>query len=199
MSRIILCDSDWKQTEMLWEFVFDIECGDRQTNHGYIKRFTNIYITKFFILLATFGSLHIYFPSWWNTLGPIRHVTRRCLVNFSEWPTVIASTHDTKFTLCSEISHHIFKFKWTPPQPSWQPVLKASLLQCLLHLWSYKNDFSNQMRGHCCATQRCLFGRELSVGKKVPLPLELGTMSRASLWGKKWMWWRLANPRTTRI
>jgi len=78
------------------------------------------------------------------------NVTGSFLVKLSERPTVIASTHDNTFTLFSEKPNHFFKLKctaWimrrstyvisTPPQISWQPVNKASLLQCRLHLWCY--------------------------------------------------------------
>ena len=161
-------------------------------------------------------SIHIYFPFWWNSLGPIGYVTGRCLVKFSEGPTVIVGTHYTTFTLCSGRPHRFFKFRctawilrrstyvlFTSPQLSWQPVRKASLLPCRVQLCCYKKLFPNQMRGtptlYFCATQRCLFGRELSVKKKVSLPVEQSTLSHASLWGKNWMWWRLANPCMTRI
>jgi hypothetical protein len=76
------------------------------------------------------------------------HVTGRCLVKFSEGPTVIVGTHDTTFTLCSGRPHRFFIFKctarilrrstyvlFTPPQLSWQ-----------LNLWCCAG---------LCATRRC--------------------------------------------
>jgi len=42
MSRIILCDCNGKQTQMLWEFVFDIKRGGRYRNHWNLKGFMNI-------------------------------------------------------------------------------------------------------------------------------------------------------------
>jgi hypothetical protein len=44
MSRIILRDSYGKQTQMLWEFVFDIKGGGKYSNHWDLKGFTNICI-----------------------------------------------------------------------------------------------------------------------------------------------------------
>jgi len=44
MPRIILCDSNGKQTQMLWEFVFDIKRGSQYSNHWDFKGFMNIYI-----------------------------------------------------------------------------------------------------------------------------------------------------------
>jgi len=45
MSWIILCDSNGKQTQKLWEFVFDIKHGGKCSNHLDLKGFMNIYIT----------------------------------------------------------------------------------------------------------------------------------------------------------
>ena len=52
MWRIILCDSNGKETQMLWEFVFDIKRGGRYRNHWDLKGFTNIYIRQDLILLG---------------------------------------------------------------------------------------------------------------------------------------------------
>ena len=41
-----------------------------------------------------------------------------------------------------------------------------------------------------CATLRWLTGREQSASKSVSLALQQDTLSRAPLWGKKWMWCR---------
>jgi len=45
VSRIILCDYNGKQTQMLWEFVSDIKCGGKYSNHWDLKGFTNIFLT----------------------------------------------------------------------------------------------------------------------------------------------------------
>jgi len=75
-----------------------------------------------------------YFLFRWNILGTVDHVTGRCLVKFSEGPTVTLGTHNTTFSLCSWSPYHFIKFKctarilrrstnvlFTLPQLSWQP------------------------------------------------------------------------------
>jgi len=207
----------------MWEFVFYIKRGGKYRNDWDLKGFTNNYITGNLILLSSIGLRWYTFSVLVKILGHIGHVTGRCLVKSSEEPTAIVGTHDTTFTLCSVRPHYFFKFKCThqilrrytyvlfkPSQLSWEHnpflmlrcfVRNASLFLRRVQLCCYKNLFKNQMRGPpnltFCATQRCLFGRELSVRKKVSLPVEQSTLSHASLWGKKRMWWRLANPCTT--
>jgi len=45
MSSIILCNPNGKQTQILWEFVFDNKHSGKYSNHWELKRFTNIYIS----------------------------------------------------------------------------------------------------------------------------------------------------------
>jgi hypothetical protein len=80
---------------MLWEFVFDIKRGGRYRNDRDLKGFTNNYI----ILLTSIGLRSYLFSVLVKILGLMVHVTGRCLVKFSEEPTVIVGTHDTTFTL----------------------------------------------------------------------------------------------------
>jgi hypothetical protein len=75
--------------------------------------------------------VHIYFPFWWNSLGPTGHWTGRCLVKFSEMPTVI--------TLCS-VRPHDFSNLNVPP--GYCPDLRMYCLyllsypESLIHLWT---------------------------------------------------------------
>ena len=43
--EILLCDSNGKQTQMLWQFVFDIKHGGKFSNHWELEGFANIYIS----------------------------------------------------------------------------------------------------------------------------------------------------------
>ena len=128
------------------------------------------------------------------------------MVKLGEGPTVILGTHDTTFTLCSGRPHHVFKIKSTARDTAQiyictdytsSTILTAYfvmlhcfvrnvfLLLCPVQLCCYKKLFSNQMRGlrtlHFCATPRCLFGRELSVRKKVSLSVEQSSFSHTIL------------------
>ena len=110
--------------------------------------------------------MYIYFPFWWNSLGPMWHDTGCCLVKFSTGSTVMLGTDDTTFTLCSVRPHDFYKLNcitwllrrctyvlFTPPQLSWQPnpfvmlrrfVRKAPLLLFRFQLRCYEKLFSNQ-------------------------------------------------------
>jgi len=55
MSRTLLCGSNGKQTQMMWEFVFYIKRGGKYRNDWDLKGFTNNYITGNLILLSSIG------------------------------------------------------------------------------------------------------------------------------------------------
>jgi hypothetical protein len=121
--------------------------------------FKTIYITWNFKLLVSFCLRAHLFSVIVKFSWPHRASKRRCLIKFSEGPTVTLDTDDTTFTLFSVIPHHFFKFKctawllcrstyvlFTPPQLSWQPnpfvilccfVRKASLLLFRFAIRSY--------------------------------------------------------------
>jgi len=143
------------------------------------------------------------------------HPTRRCLVKFDEGPTVIIGTDDTKITLCSVRPNDFYKFKCTAwlLRRSTMYGLHLSYPENLIHLWCCA--VLSARRGCCCVActyvamrsySRIKFeslqiftpallndvGRELSVKKKVCLPVEQSTLSHAFLWSKKWMWCRFS-------
>ena len=59
------------------------------------------------------GTFHIEFLYWWNSVGPTRHHTGRCLEKVGEGRSVLVGTEDTTFMLCPLKPHDILKFKWT--------------------------------------------------------------------------------------
>ena len=59
-----------------------------------------------------FCTVHLQFLFWWNSVGPVRHHTGRCLEKLGERNAVLTGTHDPTYWLCSLEPQDVFKCKF---------------------------------------------------------------------------------------